>query len=439
MANGNPRDVDLGYAIGLKPKDAIEYLESKELRVNWNWHDTWQEAHDRAFVIAKMTRHRLLSQSRKHVVDFLAEGKTIEAAAGELATTLRKAGWWGRRVVVSPAGGAEIVQLGSMHRIKTILRTNMNTAYGAGRYHRQQETADSRPYWQYLAIRDGATRRSHKALHSQTFRADDPFWEANYPPNGFNCRCRVRSLTERQVRRRGIRVNTDTEVEAFNERVSVDKRTGELIERPAKRTSWKDPEGGRREFKPDPGWSYNPGRESFAWAPPRQGLLAIPGQRTWKDYRLPNAKNLPATIGPETLPRAKNRNEALVTLEEALGLDDAKPRRRVRTPVENVLLQQGTLDHIVGKFDAHRERYANRILPTLTDPDEIWLTEYDDGTHRKRYIKLFRGPVRHSLSVVSETPEGQILYNFIPTLGNQSINNQRIGALLYTGGEREGG
>ncbi len=431
-----PTAVDIHHAFGLKPEDALKYLRGKGLRSaaadHWNWWDTFEDANDRAFVVSKLTRHRLLSQTRQIVANVLEEGGTLQVAAGELENAYRKAGWWGTQTIVDQTGGAEVVRLGSMHRIKTILRTNMQTAYAAGRWHRQRETIEARPYWQYIAIDDGSTRQSHRRLNGLVFRADDPIWEKIYPPNGFNCRCRVRALTDREVRRLGLKVIESPKIRSVTDRIGLDKRTGEDIRRPGARISWADPATGEnRSFRPDPGWSYNPGRGSLAWSPPQAGAKAVPGLRTWIDEGRPPAADLPRADPPPLLPRAKTQHEALVTLESALGIDDANPRRRIRTPVgEDVLLRQGRLDHVVQKFGDHRERYANRIIPTLVEPDEVWRTEYDDGTFRKRYIKVFSGRGRHALSVVTDM-DATVLYNFIAPMDNNAINKQRKGALLY--------
>ena len=131
----------------------------------------------------------------------------------------------GIETVTDSQGDKKEVLRGSPYRIRTILRTNINTAYSAGRYKRQTETIQARPWWQYSAVLDGATRLRHRELHGKVFRADDPIWDTIYPPNGFNCRCRVRALSERQVKARGVEV-----------------------------LSGEDAEG----FVPDPGWDYNP-------------------------------------------------------------------------------------------------------------------------------------------------------------------------------------
>ncbi|CAH8721330.1 hypothetical protein HTL2_006310 [Paenibacillus melissococcoides] len=51
-------------------------------------------------------------------------------------------------------------------------------------------------------------------MHGRVFRADDPIWNTWYPPNGFRCRCTVRTLSERQVRERGLKVETTPPVSA---------------------------------------------------------------------------------------------------------------------------------------------------------------------------------------------------------------------------------
>lgn len=52
-----------------------------------------------------------------------------------------------------------------------------------------------RPYWQYDAVNDSKTRPSHLAMDGRVFMADDPIWDTWFPPNGFKCRCTVKTLS----------------------------------------------------------------------------------------------------------------------------------------------------------------------------------------------------------------------------------------------------
>jgi hypothetical protein len=55
----------------------------------------------------------------------------------------------------------------------------------------------------YHAVKDDRTRDEHYKLNGVIKHIDDPFWTVYYPLNGYNCRCSVRSLTERQMIRMG--------------------------------------------------------------------------------------------------------------------------------------------------------------------------------------------------------------------------------------------
>ena len=87
--------------------------------------------------------------------------------------------------------------------------------------------------------------------------------------------------------------------------------------------------------------------------------------------------------------------------------------------------------HIMQKFDGgeDRSRYAARILPTLKAPDEVWMPWYDSGEYRKRYVKVWDDD-RGSMTVVTESKDGALLYNFIPGAA-RSLNRQRTGVLLH--------
>ena len=133
------------------------------------------------------------------------------------------------------------------------------------------------------------------------------------------------------------------------------------------------------------------------------------------------------------LPRADTPAQARRAVEEALGLSDSPLGRIVKTPVEDVLLDREKVGHVTAKLEHHRERFANRIIPTLTEPNEVWMTLYDNGEYRKRYIKVFEGggrKGRDGLSIVTETPGGGLLYNFVPT-GPSGLNRNRSGVLLF--------
>ena len=46
-------------------------------------------------------------------------------------------------------------------------------------------------------------------MDGRVFRADDPIWDTWFPPNGFKCRCTVKTLSKRQMEQRGLTVETE--------------------------------------------------------------------------------------------------------------------------------------------------------------------------------------------------------------------------------------
>ena len=255
-----PNPADLKAIFGLEPEQAIAYLKSKGYAITWNWQEMVDQAHDISFTVAKAMRLDLLSDIRGALETALQSGQTLKQFIAELQPVLESQGWWGKQVIVDSQGVGEMVQLGSPRRLKTIYQTNLQSAYMAGRKASMEETTDTHPYWMYVAILDGKTRPSHRALHGQVFRHDDPIWASIFPPNGFNCRCRVVALTESAVKRRGLRI-VSSEGSMFTETVEtgVNKRTGEIRTAEVTGLRTTDAAGKSVTFRTDPGFNHAPG------------------------------------------------------------------------------------------------------------------------------------------------------------------------------------
>lgn len=255
-----PLAIDLKAIFGLEPEKAVEYMKAKGYAITWSWQEMLDQAHDQAFTVAKAMRLDLLSDIRGALETALQDGQTLAQFTKALQPVLETQGWWGKQVIVDSSGGAEMVQLGSPRRLKTIYQTNLQSAYMAGRKAEMEETVETHPYWMYVAILDGKTRPSHRALHGKVFRHDDPIWSSIFPPNGFNCRCRVVALTEAAVKRRGLAVvSSKGLVTTRTVETGADKRTGEI--RTAQVTSLRttDSEGRVAVFSTDPGFNHAPG------------------------------------------------------------------------------------------------------------------------------------------------------------------------------------
>lgn len=249
--------VDLAYAIGLPPEKAIEYFQSKGYAITWSWRDLWQEAHAKAFTVAGVTKLDVLQDIREVLASALKEGKTLAGFEKELTPLLQQKGWWGTNAQADKNTGEMTGKGLTPRRLKTIYQTNMQTAYMAGRYKAMMENAADRPYWQYVAVMDSRTRPSHRSLNGRVFRYDDPFWQSFYPPNGFNCRCRVRSLDDETMQSRGYDLSNSLG-RLDQVQVPTSRRPGAQMVDVARF------EYSLGEYiRPDAGWSYNPGRAAF--------------------------------------------------------------------------------------------------------------------------------------------------------------------------------
>lgn len=264
---------DLKYLISLPPARAIKYLKDKDYKFSWDWEEIWQEAHKKSFTVAKVMRQDILNDIREIVEKSMEEGLTLQQFKKELESKLKNKGWWGiisgtpdevraelkKRKLIKDAklipDEVITIQLGSPWRLKTIYRTNIQTAYMAGRYKEQIDNVDNRPYFQYVAVMDKRTRPAHAQLNGRVFKYNDEFWNSFYPPNGWGCRCRVRALSADNIKERDLGVDS-SQGQISQEMRLVSKKTGEL--RPV--SVYKDPLTGHK-IEPDVGWSYNPGKE----------------------------------------------------------------------------------------------------------------------------------------------------------------------------------
>lgn len=227
----------------LPPEEAIKYFRAKGYKFSWDWHELWQEAHIKAFTVAKAMRQDILQDIWDALDKALSEGTTLQEFKKNLTPMLQQNGWWGRKMIGDDEGAVE-VQLGSPHRLKTIFNVNIQTAYQSGHYKAMTDpdVLMMRPYFRYVAVNDSRTRPEHAEWHNTVLPADDPWWDTHYPPNGWNCRCTVVSMSKREIERDNLKIDKSPKIETYE---WTNPKTGEVIDVPK---------------GIDPGWAYNPGK-----------------------------------------------------------------------------------------------------------------------------------------------------------------------------------
>jgi len=197
----------LAEAARLSPVEAVAFFRAKGFVINWDWRETLANANNRVFQVAKAINLDVLTDIRNGVDKAISEGQTFKQFQKDLEPKLAARGWTGKKFLTNPkTGQKELVELGTPRRLKTIYETNTQSAYNAGRWDIQKRDSKRRPYLMLIEILDGSTRHNHKIMSGSIASVNSNFWRRWYPPNGFNCRGRVRSLKAADAKKRGIRI-----------------------------------------------------------------------------------------------------------------------------------------------------------------------------------------------------------------------------------------
>ncbi|MCL2602720.1 MAG: phage minor head protein [Treponema sp.] len=228
-----------------EPVEAKKYLARKTIVETEKWDELKHGEHAHVFTVAHSRNAGVLDGIFEMMNTAKAEGKSFNSFKSEMKDLMIEKHWYGKKD--EEGKGYNDNKEYATWRTKMIYHTNMRTAYSAARYRQQVRGAGMRPIWQYISKLVGGSRRDdHLALHDKAFRWDDPFWNENYPPNGWGCECLVAALSEAEAEREGVEVlETDSNGNPPN-----------LIDKNGNAVDW-------NEFA-TPEWQYNVGREALA-------------------------------------------------------------------------------------------------------------------------------------------------------------------------------
>jgi SPP1 gp7 family putative phage head morphogenesis protein len=384
----------------LEPKEASEYIKQKGLKLSFNYEEILHEAHHKAFTVAKITKLDLLSDVKESVNSAIKEGKTYEEFKKDVLPKLMKKGWWGDDVVVTdPKSGEEKTIKVNDRRLKNILFTNARVSYQVGKAKKIYEN-DNIKYIKYISVLDNATRDNHKKLHGKILAKDDPFWNTNYPPNGWNCRCRVQGLTEAMAMRRKKDIVTYSDVDNIaDDDWAYDVKDGRFFDRFS---------GNDVEIKAD---------------------------SNYQDFGLPSIKEINRDIFPQAPQRykdIKDKSDGLDILKKEILQGEKEVI--VKTPITKILFDEKKLEHIVQKDI--RAEFAKYIKPTLEEPDEIWAVKIKDKNEsffkkRYRFIKLFKENKENTLAVTELLRDGSVFVTFMKKSRAKQVDDERVGILMY--------
>lgn len=381
-------DADLAYAIGLPPKDALDYLAQRghNLTTGLRWQDVWQQAHARAFTVAGVMKADVLGDIHASLVDARTKGLGFTDWEKSIVPTLEKKGWFastGQRLIADASTGELLGKKLTPARMRLIYDQNMQTAYMAGRYTQMKSNAEFRPWWQYTAVMDGKTRPAHRALHGRTFRHDDPFWDFFYPPNGFRCRCSVRAFGDADIAARNIPTSSSK-----GRLDTVQKPIDKAGNATAAVARYKPVDG--KPVTVDVGFNYSPGK--WAWHSdrsirqavidrvPKEKVLPILKDVATQHARIADYQNWVRQVidGDQAFGTAKVIGYMAVT-DELFLADRGHKIADGAITLEDRLISGRKADRHEAKGDAlTREEWL--MLPTLLSRPAAVLYQVDRGT-----------------------------------------------------------
>ena len=178
--NTLPTDSVKFRAITSTVDEAVKIIEDMSILTDTALESLENSAQRQGFRIAGITNKRMLQVAQRELSRQVQMGTDLREFDKFVTEALKSAGF----VPANPS------------HVETIFRTNVMKAYNGGRAKqmRQPVVIKARPFWQVLTVTDSRQRTTHGAMNRLVFRADDPAWKQAYPPWGYNCRCRIRSL-----------------------------------------------------------------------------------------------------------------------------------------------------------------------------------------------------------------------------------------------------
>lgn len=393
--------------------EAIRFLRQKVRLPTRTWTDLWQGMHARAFVVAGATKAGLIEDFHNAVDRALAEGRTLADFRKDFDRIVAAHGW-------SYKGSRG-------WRSAVILNTNLRTAYAAGKWQQAQRLKASRPYLRYVAVLDDRTRPEHRAWHGTVLPADDDWWKTHFPPNGWNCRCTVQQLSDRDLDRFGYEVS--------DQAPTVETETRE-VNTPDGKVAVRVPKG------IDTGFAYNVGEAAWGRGEElarleRHGrfedLFAPGGSRPADPGRLPVERTR-----TQPGPRGRTEKNLRAALRSAIGGDSAV----FTDPTgERVAVGQAVVDHMLE--EARRRDGRELFFPFMSElieaPAEIWVGFHREASGRvairRRYLKQLRIDKDRVLALVADVDGGQWSGLTFYRGETTALNRLRSGLRIFKSGE----
>ena len=369
----------------LNLKDAINLFKKKIPVQKEHWKELSSEARAHAFYVAGIDNLVLVNSINEAILGSLESGKQFNEVLEEIRGNIEQ--------VYGQKGLSSV----NDHYLRTAYYTNLYSALNNQRYHAYRKAGVKA--LRYDTAGDSRVRAEHAKMHAFTAPIDDPVWDSWWPPNGFNCRCRVAPVRERE---------------------SYPVNPG---------------------LSPDEGFDYNPAKAS------RQVLVEALKKhdryqdylfrsiRTWIGLKRPRLATLQGLAEPPATLKTPESFEEWRQLARQ-EFDQAGSQMFLETPdsfvsalgTNRVFIDDELLKHF-WEDKAHQERiqHLRHFIETFRDPFEIWQVQRRSGESRFYFIGPFEGD-KSAMVVVDGVKQRLVTAYFRK---NAQIESYRKGLFLY--------
>lgn len=202
------RALDYNYTVIVDAKFGIKDIFSK--LTGGVFEEAFEALLGREPIIARSREelNRAYGLGTKFAVAKLPDNLGAQAALNittRLWEKVAEMGIQGRSPVQARQVLAEIADFSESYA-ETIYRTNLASAYTAGRFKQMQDpdVQAVAPAFEFNAVGDADTRKNHGAADGAIAAVGDSLWDKVAPPLGYNCRCDLRVVDRFEMEERGL-------------------------------------------------------------------------------------------------------------------------------------------------------------------------------------------------------------------------------------------
>lgn len=176
----------------------LDFLREKVVMPAEEFYALEESARARAFTVSGVADLDLVTDVWEAIDQAVTNGETLADFRERVGDQLEEA--WGQE---------------DPWRLETIFRTNVQTAYSAGRQSQNAAVRETHPYIRYDVVDDGRTSDICLPLLDVVVPADSSFAASHHPPLHFNCRTDEVAITKEEAHELGVTDDDDApEVEA---------------------------------------------------------------------------------------------------------------------------------------------------------------------------------------------------------------------------------